>query len=65
MNTADTAKKSHFTIGNSVEFQGLGVYETNGIGIVADFTLSDSITNTAYHIFLAERIFMAIAAYFQ
>lgn len=65
MNTSDTSEKYHSKIGNSLKFQGFGVIGSDGIGIVADFTLSDENKNSTYHKFLSEKSFMASVAYFE
>ncbi|QQZ61465.1 hypothetical protein JI735_01350 [Paenibacillus sonchi] len=65
MNTSDTNQTYHEKVGNSLKFTGFGIVGSDGVGIVADFTLEGENSNANFHKFLDERSFLASVAYYQ
>ncbi|OPA74681.1 hypothetical protein BVG16_23265 [Paenibacillus selenitireducens] len=63
MNTSDTNQTYHKKIKNSVGFQAFGLVGSDGVGIVADFTLSGESSNANYHKLVDEKNFLASVAY--
>ncbi|MDG0793961.1 hypothetical protein OMP38_26410 [Cohnella ginsengisoli] len=63
MNTSDTSQTYHSKIKNSVGFQAFGLVGSDGVGIVADFTLSSEGSNVNYNKLLDEKNFLASVAY--
>jgi hypothetical protein len=53
------------SIGNTVDFYGFGIVGSGGVGIVANFTMGNSCSNTGFCSYNSSKGFMATVAYYS